>query len=491
VHNSQAELLKAGRQWNWRWTAATAILGVLFTAAAWPGWMNGDSYTQWVEATGQFPVSDWHSAQLSTAWSWLIPGELGPRGPLLLQSFAFFLGLASIVAWVERRSSALAGCLFSLSWIAPSTWTVGWVIKDAYIVSCVSLSTGLLLMSTVVQRRLGWLPLVALSGMVLGVATAGRPYMTPVLAIWAVALVLSLGLDLRRGTSLVVLLSFILAFLLVSVAWPRLDPPYRQYVAGSTQLLDLARIECRARVPASQTPSRGAIPRWLIVNPSAGDICANYDPNFWDRLVWTAPNEVHVRLPTSEHEAKRLRSAWLRGIRSDFSSLAAAKIEATIALLTTQTNAEVPSHVSQASKPGGMGLGLDAPHPYGGSFPSRGGIFLAVVGAPADVAFSWQPALRAGVVWLVIVPLGALLIRRRRPSTRRAQLGTLLLVSSGLIWALVITVVAPAVVSRYAAPGEFMGIVAGALVLMRDFIPAREIVGPVPIAESLHPQAST
>lgn len=439
-----------------KWSIATLVLGLLFLRAAWPGWMTGDSGTQWMEASGSVLVSDWHSAQLSTAWSWLGPNTHGPRGPFTLQVLCYFVGMTAIVWWAENRSAKVACGAFMLTLIAPFTWTVGFIWKDAFIISVLSLGTGILVTATVCRKTITSRVLLVLAGMVLGAAAVGRPYMLPILLAWPIAVILVLWTrDGLARASLVVCVPLVLSTASLVIVWPAVQPAYPTHIAGSTQLLDLARIECRSRPVVSSTPASGLIPRNLVVDPQKADICSEFDPYTWDYMAWLAEDTVHIRLPQSEEESSQLQSTWIRAALAHPGVIAAAKIEAWVRLLTLQDNEEVPPLETSPSAPGAVG----AVAPNVRSFPSRGGVGLALLLAPAQLVYALSPTLLTGLVWLLVVPVGYAASPTGRRCFRTKPVGTVMLASIGLAWASLITLAAPAIVTRYWEPGAYMSAV--------------------------------
>jgi len=445
---------------TYKYSISSIVFAVFFITAAWPGWLSGDSYTQWVEATGQFIISDGHSQQLSLAWSLLFPEELGPTMPFLLQSLSYFVGIALIQIWIEHRSRVYALIFFCLIAVAPFTWTVAWISKDSFIVSLLALSTGLGIWAPKPTSRIVRALLLSASAFALGLAAVGRPYMFPFLLIWGLTVTVLLN-PKKLGKWLTVVLAVSSTTFSVAVFLPpALSPPYPQYIQGSTALLDLARIECRTRSIESMTPDSGVIPRQFIVNGELADICSKYSLSVWDPLVWGDPNGVRVRLPISPEENNELWNSWRNATVSNFTVLTSAKVENFVALLTTPDLSYYPNPAKESSKPGGMGIPVEV-YVYGGNFLSRGGPVLAVMSIPVNMVTSVSPLLVSGLFWIILLPITMFIfgkINNERKNSSRKLVS--LLLASGLLWALAISFVGPAIPTRYIMPGMFMAFAA-------------------------------
>ena len=451
----------------------SAIFALFFWIGAFPGWMSGDSYTQWVEASGQFLISDMHSAQLSKAWSLLFPNELGPIIPFSLQVLSYFVGLFLFLKWVASRSVGISWIAALLAIMMPFTWTVAWIWKDAYLISLTSLSTGLFLAASTCRNQLWKITFFFCSAFTLGLASIGRIYMFPALLFWACSLCfLIYGFQkIWIKISSFILISAI-PFAGLGAIWPTLNKPFASYHSASTQLLDLARLECRSRNVEKTTPITGLIPRQLIVNPDVADICSQYNPYFWDDIVWTSPEEVHVRVPASDAEAAALFDEWKGAITARPNAILAAKIEAFNQLLSISDFPEVPHHDAQPYNYGGLGLSLDNERPYGGFFPSRGGAILAFVATPADLVVSTSPQVLSGLIWILIIPIALLFVGVGLFKSLRTN-RYLPILSSGLIWGIFATLVSPAIVTRYLGVGVMMNFFA-AVLLITIFITSRK-----------------
>jgi hypothetical protein len=441
------------------WTVSTVIFGLLFASAAWPGWMNGDTGYQWLEASHTFPISDWHAPQMSWAWSFMNPDDLGPRGPFLIQAIVFFTGLTLIVHWTELRSKSAAMVVLILTLVAPTTWVVGWLTKDAYTIGFLSLSTGLFLSSTYLPKKILW---HIGSGFALGLAAIGRPYLSPILLLWLMALGLMVTPPTKRSRILIAAAAPAIVISLLGIfAYPKVLPPYPNFTSGATPILDLARAECFGRPLETATPSNGVIPRFLIVNGETADVCSNFNPLIWDNLSFPAdPQAPRVRLPISGAEMDILRDAWINALREFPSIIFAAKVEAGVSLLLEPANQEIPDLKSSPSIEGRIGQ-VD---PRVKDYPSRGGVLLALLLAPAQLLSATLPFTNMGLFWVLLLPGLSLLrsIGKNRSGVRLKE--SIFLLSWPLIWISVFSFLTPAIDARYWLIPGFMGAIS-ALIL--------------------------
>jgi hypothetical protein len=248
-------------------------------------------------------------------------------------------------------------------------------------------------------------------------------------------------------------------------AYPKVVPPFPSFASSSTLILDVARAECFGRSVESVTPSKGVIPRFLIVNGEVADVCSNFNPLAWDYISYPANMDgPRIRLPNSGAEADILRAAWISALREFPNVIFAAKVEAGVNLLLESTNLEAPELKTSPSIPGRIGK-VD---PRVKDFPSSGGVLLALLLAPVQLLSATLPFADMGLFWVLLLP-GLFLQRSmlRKPSGRRLK-ESIFLFSALPIWVLVFAFVAPAVGSRYWLIPGFMGAIS-ALILCVEF----------------------
>jgi hypothetical protein len=444
------------------------VFGVIFGALVFPGWMTGDSGTQWAEASGIFLISDWHSPHLSWAWKQLKPIEYRQQIPFVLQILSYFGGMVLICVWIEKRSKKIALLFLLVVMVAPVTWTVAWVTKDAFFLSAVSLATGLGLFGLDHSRRVWYL-----SVPVFGVASLGRPYMAPVVLLWIICIyVLFSKRKVTKKSVVVSLLIFSVSLMFLLIYVPNQIGVYKTYVSGSTKFLDFARIECGARPILESTPERGLIPREFMVNLDKGDICSFYDPYIWDPLIWPPGESASVRLPTSDGEAEILTSKWIELWSENLNVLAEMRLRMFGEFLMARNNLEIPKDISSLVEDEKIGdVSVDVKK-WGGYLPSRGSKALAVVGSPIVLLANLTTWFTIPGIGILLFPLSLLFSRNTRKYVYNNSMFTFAYLSMGLIWAITFAWIAPANMTRYMSPGIFFGITASATIwaagLVRD-----------------------
>jgi hypothetical protein len=114
----------------------------------------------------------------------------------------------------------------------------------------------------------------------------------------------------KRSRILIALVAPAIVVSLLGVfGYPKVLPPYPNFTSGLTPILDLARAECFGRPVEAATPSKGVIPRFLILNGEKADVCSSFNPLILDNLSFPAdPQAPRVRLPTSGVEMDILNS---------------------------------------------------------------------------------------------------------------------------------------------------------------------------------------
>jgi len=116
-------------------------------AATWivvfyPGFMSNDSADQLLQArTGE--LSDWHPPVMSVLWRALETFVRGPFGMLLLQTAAFWTGLALLAGRIAAPVPAKVALLLALAVAPPIVSIAGAIWKDVLMVSFLVLACGL------------------------------------------------------------------------------------------------------------------------------------------------------------------------------------------------------------------------------------------------------------------------------------------------------------------------------------------------------------
>lgn len=130
-------------------------------ASAWlalfhPGFMSIDSADQLMQAR-RGVLSDWHAPVMSVLWMGLERLVTGPFGMLLLQTAAFWTGLALLASRIAAPLPLKVGFLLLLAVAPPVVSIAGAIWKDVLMVALLVLACGL------AGRRLAFWPVVLLA----------------------------------------------------------------------------------------------------------------------------------------------------------------------------------------------------------------------------------------------------------------------------------------------------------------------------------------
>jgi hypothetical protein len=137
----------AVRFWWRAWTTPTAVAVICLIASAclyYPGFMSGDSFTQYRQMKGIEGLSNIHPAALVYVWRVLDQVIPGPGGLFLFHLAVYWAAvLVFAIAMWRRPMARVAGVL--LLGLFPPTFMVSLHIwKDASMVSCSLLAVALL-----------------------------------------------------------------------------------------------------------------------------------------------------------------------------------------------------------------------------------------------------------------------------------------------------------------------------------------------------------
>ena len=167
-----------------------AGLGTLSIALFfYPGYLNGDSHWQWLQARGDVPYSDVHPVVMAWVWSWLDPIVPGPGLLFLLHLLLFWLGLAASVALYVRGLPAACGVTLFLGIFPPISAMLSQVHKDVGMVA--SLLIGFALIGAAARTARRWLLPLALVPLWYAIAlrhngaAAAAPLIVWGIALWA------------------------------------------------------------------------------------------------------------------------------------------------------------------------------------------------------------------------------------------------------------------------------------------------------------------
>ena len=428
-----------------------------FTASTYPGWMSGDSYTYWVEATGQFLISDWHSPVLSYFWSFLGPWKLGPAIPFLLQLALITFGIFKLVSLLERKSLIAAWLALLLIISSPLLWIAPWIWTDNYIVALIlgAMSTFVLSLERE-KKRYSRIILLFLSICFLAIAALARPYMF--IPLFILTIFFS-SYQTKKNAKKIIPLVFIAVFFVSYFSQSLVIEVWKSGSQAQTMLFDLAGIECSTREKFSQTPKVGLVPRELINNPQVNDFCESYDPKRFDTLFWIADkNRSYFRMPASNLEFNQVFTAWSSSIQRFPMEFIKKKSTFAFRLISLSIDDEAfPIQGGSFKAEGLIGLGPDyLDNPYKKMFLSQSNVTAHYLSAPARVVNFLVPQVTSiFFIWISIVVIFIFVSRRFFDLSKKQFL---LSQMPGILWFLEMSFVAPALGFRYLFPGIVLNI---------------------------------
>lgn len=441
---------------------ACAACGVTLLMGAWPGWVSGDTNTMWYEATGRFAVGDRFSPHLSQFWSLLEPERLGPAIPFVIQIGTFWMGVG-LTVWVMSRHSVFWAAVFLVAVvISIPTWIAAWVINDGSMVATIVFSIGVIALAADLSRRgkprrVLAVALALVGASLVGLSASGRIYMVPVMWAWVFLMFWCVWRPRRFfwlprvGLVLAISATFVLTVVGVVSYQRYVVSPFKMYAAGSTMFLDLARIECVDRSLSEVTPSRGLIPRSLIINGDGDDVCKNHSRFHWDYMVgyFPGPGTAFVRLPLTEGEYAELQTAWVDTVSAEWRRLLVDRAFMFMEFLRTSPEPGLLPDQAAEYERGGMGC-----CEVGGLYPSRGGTSLQAMAMGYTSTLGRVEALNA--VWLPVLALPLLMLAVVTFYCRRFRWSFLGLCILPLVYVAAFSMVAPHVETRYVAIAEVM-----------------------------------
>ena len=427
-----------------------------FALATFPGWMSGDSYTYWVEATGEFLISDWHSPLLSFFWSKLNPWEFGPAVPYILQLVLTVFGLNRIIKAMESKFTAASWVAAVLVSSTPLIWITPWIWTDSYITALLLSSLGFFInyqrSKSKFWQRVYYLGLIVC----LTFSAMGRPYLVfPLLFFSYLMQRLSKKSDLKRLITFLFLIAFIFA-----IVFQQANLNY--WHSGSqatTMLFDLAGVECKSRKIESRTPREGLVPREFILNTDVSDFCESYSPATFSTLFWTADkSRSYFRMPSSSEEMRNVTGLWVKNFIAEPAPILLKKSIFLKELILLEIDSEsFPLNEVELTESGTIGLSSGyLNNPYKKMYLSRGGLLLEILSWPSRMVKEHLGFLTSYFGHLFLVGLFYLVYRRGHVSLSGKNLMYSQIPS--LLWVVEFGFLAPALGFRYLFPGFILSI---------------------------------
>lgn len=445
--------------------AAFAVSVALFVASAWPGWMSPDSLGMWDRAVDG-PIYDWHSPVLIWAWSFLGAAELGPLIPFLIQSAIFWAGLLLIVGRLQRLGWESSWLLFPAVLFLDAAWMVGWVWKDSLAVAVLILMVGLTASTDLPGlRRWAWLFLPGLGALVVATRWSLAPFV--LLALGALFFMMY---PVSRRQVLQAIAVFGIAISAVFFLERVVIKPTNSYVAASTMMLDIARVECNLGTPEARARGESLFPAELIRTVPGDDICERFSTYVHDPIfAWPDDpiTETSYVFPDSEASMERLRSDWLQVVAQFPGILIEARGKQLIAFL----NSEWGMESGQWWSPGQQLSSNEALYSRGSvgdgelvGWPSASGppvIVTAMLSSIGSLILLDFGSNLFGLLTLVLIPLGVTILCRKRGKLWRIHY--LPALGFPIIFAIGIASIVPADDVRYIMPAALWSLAVAAL----------------------------
>jgi len=266
-------------------TGAALACAALWLVVLHPGFMSPDSADQLRQARRGI-VADWHAPLLTFLWIATERLVTGPFGMLILQTAAFWTGLALLAKRIAAPVAPKIAFLVGLALAPPIVTLAGAIWKDVLMVSLVTLAFG------VADRRVAFWPVALLATMsrhnaIAAVAVAVLLHFSPegvtrqglrrALAASAVLLVLSLAfnfavVDRRTYPMQVFLLGDLIGIAVTTSAVPEIDPcnlkqgqaPPRRAVQRGDPKIVAADVANRTQLKPCMQEGAGAASRTLV-----------------------------------------------------------------------------------------------------------------------------------------------------------------------------------------------------------------------------------
>jgi len=158
-------------------SVVASFLALLTFRAFDPGFMTPDSLTQYLQAIGSEPITDWHPPVLTLLWRFLMSVTAQPSSMLALQLAVYWGSLLSIALVLLRRSGSRRWALATLGiGLVPNLLNFSGVIwKDVHLALALLATVALSMLASEFPRNrpLRWV-LIALSVILLAYATLVR-----------------------------------------------------------------------------------------------------------------------------------------------------------------------------------------------------------------------------------------------------------------------------------------------------------------------------
>lgn len=425
---------------------AYPIITVLFvsflsTASSWPGWISNDSLQMYQQATSGI-YDNWHSPFLSWAWSLGLPNLLGPLIPYAIQQVVFWAGVLLLTIEFFRRHGFVTLLFPFLVILMAHTWVLGWIWKDAAILSLLSLFAGLRLnlrmAKTVLKIRILKSFLVTL----LAIACAIRPYMAPSILILLFSIFSNKDLKKIKYAAKLQLFIFIISVTLLTFVVPRILQTEEKFPQSSLYLQDLATMQCLG--------NEKVIPKEFIIQKTE-NICDNFNLFTLDKLVYGDPKSSRLRFATTAQENSDLHNVWKSNLLNHSGELLTRRVLLTSDLMRNADSWIFPLNSTLDSQVGsGQEIGYES---------SRNTVYRFMFETKEFIENNKFSSFifNSSLLYIVLLPLLALISIIRTISFLRFEIYWLVF---PICWVCNFAAISPWHDTRYVAPATLFGLFA-------------------------------
>ena len=465
---------------------------VLAVLAGRPGWVSPDSLMMYAQATGDMPLSTWHTPTLIELWKVFLPSVTGPWGPFVTQQLLFWSGVFPVVLYLRLTIGRGAYILPVVLVATDGWWTSMWLWKDSAALSLLMVAIGAATCLRILhmlcsgrqryfwillngRQRYFWLLLTLVLGGALGAVVVCRPYLFPAVALFGLGLSDWAGIvTLRRSSiqptefgrrfSVALLIASSLTVVASSVAVERwIVRPAEGYVSAIPMAGDILRTNCLRSTVIDPLASIGSFPGDLVI-PGTGGLCKNFailDPG--PRVLWPVdPSDTHYRLPKNADEAGALRNAWLEAWQDSPALLIEARARVLVALLGPPTvwrplmGESGRTVIGHGAVGDGKAIG----------WRSEGGLSLLLLVEIKELAAAllgpFASILSNGAGQVLLIPFVTAVILRRR---KTLNAGSVALLLSPFAWVVNMALLVPGIDTRYISAAALAGIILSCLLL--------------------------
>jgi hypothetical protein len=306
---------------------STLISALSFYVASFPGFVSPDTIIMFNEAkSGSYTTV--HTPYLSWFWSYLLPTQIGPIGPHLLQVGLFWLGIYFVCYSLSMSLGRAVVFVPPVMLLFDSTWSLSWLWKDSASASFLVLAIGLICRSDFCQGDRNRRVLQCICMLFVALFLMVRVYMFPA-NLFVLLFFFFYILDFSnqenfgfkkklRVLRLPITVLIISCVSLQSFTQVVIKPTTYSAHGSAILLQDLMRIKCLTG------SNQEIIPRKFIIEGD-GNLCDRFSPSGLESLIWYADGYHHLRLAETSSEESELLEIWKSNFTSQLSPLLASR----------------------------------------------------------------------------------------------------------------------------------------------------------------------